>query len=461
MTDLLQQIQSIRIEDFAYALPDERIAKFPVEPRDASKLLLYKKGVIAETHFGNLPEHLTPNSLLVYNNTKVIHARLFFFKGTGARIEIFCLEPLSPADYAQNFQSTESCEWLCLVGNLKKWKQEPLTRELQIQGRKIRFTAERVGIEDKAQRIRFSWKSIEGARLDSGLESIEVAPHLYDGEIAGETSILFGDLLDQAGQLPIPPYLHRETQASDETTYQTVFSRIEGSVAAPTAGLHFTPEVLKNIDEKGILRSEVTLHVGAGTFQPVLSEQMLDHTMHSEFISVDKSFLQNLVKHLGTVTAVGTTSVRTLESLYWFGYRLLAHPEIHPDEWTLDQWYAYGQMNEWEKVKGLIAEGQEAKEQKTETTRQIPTEVALQALINYLDANNLTVFTASTRLLIAPGYQFHVVNAMLTNFHQPNSTLLLLVSAFLGGNEWRKVYDYALQHDFRFLSYGDSSLLLP
>jgi len=422
MTDLLQKIQSIRIEDFAYPLLDERIAKFPVEPRDSSKLLLYQKGVIDETVFANLPEHLKPNSLLVYNNTKVIHARLFFFKGTGARIEIFCLEPLSPADYAQNFQSTESCEWLCLVGNLKKWKQEPLHRELEIKGIKILFTAERVGMEDKAQRIRFTWKSIEGSMLQ------------------------FGDLLDQAGQLPIPPYLNRETQASDETTYQTVFSRIEGSVAAPTAGLHFTPEVLKNIDKKGILRSEVTLHVGAGTFQPVLSEYMLDHTMHSEFISVDITFLQNLLNHLGAVTAVGTTSVRTLESLYWFGYRLLAHPEIHPDEWTLDQWYAYGQMTEWQKM---------------ETIRQIPTNKALQAILDYLAKNDLTVFTASTRLLIAPGYQFHVVNAMLTNFHQPNSTLLLLVSAFLGGENWRTVYDYALEHDFRFLSYGDSSLLQP
>ena len=428
MTNLLRNIQSIRIEDFAYPLPDERIAKFPVQPRDASKLLLYKHGGISETVFGCLPEHLEPNSLLVYNNTKVIHARLFFFKETGARIEIFCLEPLSPADYAQNFQSTEACEWLCLVGNLKKWKNEPLHRSLEVKGSKILFTAERVGSADNAQRIRFSWKSLEGPTLQ------------------------FGDLLEEAGQLPIPPYLNRETQASDETTYQTVFSRIEGSVAAPTAGLHFTPEVLKSIDEKGILRSEVTLHVGAGTFQPVLSEQMLDHTMHSEFISVDKSFLQNLLNHLGTVTAVGTTSVRTLESLYWFGYSLLANPEIHPDDWALDQWYAYEQMKEWQKTD----DGQ-----KTETIRQIPTEVALQALINYLDTNNLTVFTASTRLLIAPGYHFHVVNAMLTNFHQPNSTLLLLVSAFLGGKNWSKVYDYALQHNFRFLSYGDSSLLQP
>jgi S-adenosylmethionine:tRNA ribosyltransferase-isomerase len=422
VTNLLRNIQSIRIEDFAYPLPDERIAKFPVQPRDTSKLLLYKHGSISETVFGNLPEHLEPNSLLVYNNTKVIRARLFFFKETGARIEIFCLEPLSPADYAQNFQSTETCEWLCLVGNLKKWKNEPLHRTLEIKGSKILFTAERVGMEEKAQRIRFSWKSLEGPTLS------------------------FGDLLEEAGQLPIPPYLNRETQASDETTYQTVFSRIEGSVAAPTAGLHFTPEVLKSIDEKGILRSEVTLHVGAGTFQPVLSEQMLDHTMHSEFISVEKHFLKELLKNRGHVTAVGTTSVRTLESLYWFGYRLLAHPEIHPDDWTLDQWYAYGQMTEWQKESTIV---------------EISTEAALRAILDYLDTTNLPVFTASTRLLIAPGYQFHVVNAMLTNFHQPNSTLLLLVSAFLGDDHWRDVYDYALTHDFRFLSYGDSSLLVP
>ncbi|HET9569852.1 MAG TPA: S-adenosylmethionine:tRNA ribosyltransferase-isomerase [Bacteroidales bacterium] len=419
---MLQKIQSIRIEDFAYNLPDERIAKFPVEPRDASKLLLYQKGTLSETTFGNLPEHLESNSLLVYNNTRVIHARLFFFKETGARIEVFCLEPLSPADYAQNFQSTEQCEWLCLVGNLKKWKLEPLHRELVIKDSKILFSAERVGTEDKAQRIRFSWKSLEGPTLN------------------------FGDLLEEAGQLPIPPYLNRETQASDETTYQTVFSRIEGSVAAPTAGLHFTPEVLKNIDEKGIVRSEVTLHVGAGTFQPVLSEFMLNHTMHSEFISVEKEFLQALISHLGSVTAVGTTSVRTLESLYWFGYRLLAHPDRHPDEWTLDQWYAYRQMTEWQKESEI---------------RPIPTIEALEAIMSYLEKNNLPVFTASTRLLIAPGYRFHVVNAMLTNFHQPNSTLLLLVSAFLGGDNWRTVYNYALQHNFRFLSYGDSSLLVP
>jgi S-adenosylmethionine:tRNA ribosyltransferase-isomerase len=425
MSDLLKKIQSIRIEDYAYPLTDERIAKFPVEPRDSSKLLIYRHGNISESTFSQVPEQLEKNSMLVYNNTKVIHARLFFFKGTGARIEIFCLEPLTPADYAQNFQSTESSEWLCLVGNLKKWKQESLHRELEVKGLRIRFTAERVGVEDKAQRIRFSWAALE--KTDS-------------------ESIQFGDLLDQAGQLPIPPYLNRETETSDETTYQTVFSRIEGSVAAPTAGLHFTPDVLHRIDEKNILRSEVTLHVGAGTFQPVLSEQMLGHTMHSEFISVDKNLILQLIDHLGHITAVGTTSVRTLESLYWFGYRLFLHPHRHPDEWTLDQWYAYGQMSEWEKENEL---------------QKLPADKALQAILCYLDENNTEVFTASTRLLIAPGYEFHIVSAMLTNFHQPNSTLLLLVSAFLGGEEWRKVYDYALKNSFRFLSYGDSSLLIP
>lgn len=430
MKDLLEKIKSIRIEDYAYPLEEERIAKFPVEPRDASKLLLYKKGILSETTFRNLPDHLEEKGMLVYNNTRVIHARLFFHKETGARIEIFCLEPLTPADYAQNFQAGESCEWLCMVGNLKKWKKEQLKRELSVKGKRIQFIAEKLETENKAHRIRFTWHEIKGS----------------DNQATQEGSLLFGDLLEAAGQLPIPPYLNRATETTDEVSYQTVFSRIEGSVAAPTAGLHFTPEVLSAIDRKGILRTEVTLHVGAGTFQPVLSEQIEDHIMHSEFISVDRDFIQTLIHHLGHVTAVGTTSVRTLESLYWFGYKLIRSPEIHPDEWTLDQWYAYKQMTAIESAPNPV---------------KIETSDALQALIKYLDQNGLDVFTASTRLLIAPGFRFHIVNAMLTNFHQPNSTLLLLVSAFLGGEEWKKIYDYALNHQFRFLSYGDSSLLVP
>jgi S-adenosylmethionine:tRNA ribosyltransferase-isomerase len=427
MNKLLEKIKSIRIEDYAYPLEDDRIAKFPVEPRDSSKLLLYKKGVVSQTVFKDLPQHLEKAGMLVYNNTKVIHARLFFHKETGARIEIFCLEPLTPADYAQNFQATESCEWLCLVGNLKKWKKEILERELIVDGKKIQFFAERLETENKAHRIRFTWKEIEAAE-----------------------QIRFGDLLEAAGQLPIPPYLNRETKDSDEVSYQTVFSRIEGSVAAPTAGLHFTPEVLNAIDQKNILRREVTLHVGAGTFQPVLSEKIQDHTMHSEFISVEQDFINELIQYQGHITAVGTTSVRTLESLYWFGYKLIQNPEIHPDEWTLDQWYAYKQMGAIDNANAT-----------SKSNQRIKPEDALQAIINYLDKNELDLFTASTRLLIAPGYQFNIVNAMLTNFHQPNSTLLLLVSAFLGGGAWKKVYHYALENNFRFLSYGDSSLLLP
>ncbi|HEY5500231.1 MAG TPA: S-adenosylmethionine:tRNA ribosyltransferase-isomerase [Bacteroidales bacterium] len=421
---MLEKIKTIRIEDYAYPLEEERIAKFPVEPRDSSKLLLYKNGLLTETVFSDLPNHLEEKGLLVYNNTRVIHARLFFHKETGARIEIFCLEPLTPADYAQNFQATESCEWLCMVGNLKKWKKEKLERELLVNGKRILLTAEKRETENKAHRIRFTWHETDNL----------------------SNPILFGDLLETAGQLPIPPYLNRNTEATDEVSYQTVFARIEGSVAAPTAGLHFTPEVLAAIDQKNILRTEVTLHVGAGTFQPVLSREISDHIMHSEFISVDRDFLVTLIHHLGHITAVGTTSVRTLESLYWFGYKLIRSPEIHPDEWTLDQWYAYKQ---------LMAVESSAKNIKVETID------ALKALINYLDQNKLDVFTASTQLLIAPGFEFHVVKAMLTNFHQPNSTLLLLVSAFLGREEWKKVYDYARSHQFRFLSYGDSSLLVP
>ncbi len=422
-SNLSEKIKSIKIEDYRYDLKDERIAKFPVAPRDSSKLLLYDKGKISETIFRNLPDYLEDGSLLVYNNTKVIHARLIFFKETGAKIEIFCLEPISPADYAQNFQSHQSCEWLCLVGNLKKWKNGSLERTIEVKGKKVLFSAEFIETKEKAHIIKFRWSS----------------------DYADE-NILFSDLIETAGQLPIPPYLNRDTVESDEVTYQTVFSKIEGSVAAPTAGLHFTDEVLDAIDKKGIIRSEVTLHVGAGTFQPVMSQQMLGHTMHSEFISVDRDFLTLLITKLGHVSAVGTTSVRTLESLYWFGYKMITSKENSPEEWTLDQWYAYEQMSD---------------DQKHNAVSEISTNDALNAIIDYLDANRTDTFTASTRLLIAPGYVFHVVNTMITNFHQPKSTLLLLVSAFIGDEKWKDIYTYALEHDFRFLSYGDSSLLRP
>ena len=409
---LLDKVKNISIKDFSYDLPDARIAKYPVDPRDHSQLLLYRDGEISRSQFRNLPQYLPENSLLVYNNTKVIRARMFFRKETGAQIEIFCLEPLMPADYAQNFQAQGSCEWLCLVGNLKKWKGGKLHRQLSLNGQDVVFSAEHVGVEDKAQRIRFSWTPAE---------------------------IPFGDLLEQAGQIPIPPYLNRESQQSDERSYQTVYSRIEGSVAAPTAGLHFTPAVLQSIDDKQIKRQEVTLHVSASTFQPVKSEQMDGHPMHLEFISVEASLIEDLLKYEGRITAVGTTSVRTLESLYWFGVHLLESNTMQSNSveesvWTLHQWYPY------------------------EDHQDYSMQQALQALLDDMRAKGETQFTASTRLLIAPGYTFRVISDIITNFHQPQSTLLLLVSAYVG-EDWRKIYDYAMANDFRFLSYGDSSLL--
>ncbi|MBO5769029.1 MAG: S-adenosylmethionine:tRNA ribosyltransferase-isomerase [Bacteroidales bacterium] len=409
---LLDKVKNISIKDFSYDLPDARIAKYPVDPRDHSQLLLYRDGEISRSQFKNLPQYLPENSLLVYNNTKVIRARMFFRKETGAQIEIFCLEPLMPADYAQNFQAQGSCEWLCLVGNLKKWKGGKLHRQLSLNGQDVVFSAEHVGVEDKAQRIRFSWTPAE---------------------------IPFGDLLEQAGQIPIPPYLNRESQQSDERSYQTVYSRIEGSVAAPTAGLHFTTAVMQSIDEKQIKRQEVTLHVSASTFQPVKSEQMDGHPMHLEFISVEASLIEDLLKYEGRIAAVGTTSVRTLESLYWFGVHLLESNTMQSNSveesvWTLHQWYPY------------------------EDHQDYSMQQALQALLDDMRAKGETQFTASTRLLIAPGYTFRVVSDIITNFHQPQSTLLLLVSAYVG-EDWRKIYDYAMANDFRFLSYGDSSLL--
>ena len=402
----------IRISEFNYPLPDERIAKFPLPVRDQSKLLLYRHGEVTEDIFTSLPDYLPANSLMIFNNTKVIQARLHFHKETGALIEVFCLEPVQPNDYALNFQQTEHAAWLCMIGNLKKWKEGALKREITVKGKPLTLTAERGACHGTSHWVEFRCNNPE---------------------------ITFADILEVFGELPIPPYLNRETQESDKETYQTVYSKIKGSVAAPTAGLHFTPRVLDALREKGVALEELTLHVGAGTFKPVKSEEIEGHEMHTEYISVNRSTLEKLVAHEGKAIAVGTTSVRTLESLYHIGVTLLHNPNATEEDLHVKQWQPYETALE---------------------TAATPAVDALQAIIAYLDRHHMETLHSSTQIIIAPGYEYRIVKAMVTNFHQPQSTLLLLVSAFLHG-DWRKIYDYALAHDFRFLSYGDSSLLIP
>ena len=417
----------IHISDYNYPLPDERIAKFPIARRDHSKLLLYKHGEVGEDMFYNLPNYLPEGALMVFNNTKVIQARMHFRKvnadgeHTGALIEVFLLEPADPSDYELMFQTTGHCTWYCLVGNLKKWKEGPLTRELRIKNLELRVTATRGEIHGTSHRIDFSWEPSVAGDLQS-------------------PAISFAEIIDAMGELPIPPYLNRATQESDKTTYQTVYSKIKGSVAAPTAGLHFTPEVLQAIDAHGIDREELTLHVGAGTFKPVKSEEIEGHEMHTEFISVRRETIAKLIRHEGQAIAVGTTSVRTLESLYYMGLKVLRNPNLTEDRLHVSQWEPYEIVNSEKRIVNRVE--------------------ALQALLDWMDARHLEVLHSSTQIIIAPGYDYKIVKMLVTNFHQPQSTLLLLVSAFVKG-DWRQIYDYALSHDFRFLSYGDSSLLIP
>ena len=408
-TRMKEDPKHIHISEYNYPLPDERIAKFPLAVRDQSKLLVYRHGEVSEDVFTSLPDYLPKGSLMVFNNTKVIQARLHFRKGTGALIEVFCLEPIQPNDYVLNFQQTEHAAWLCMIGNLKKWKDGALKREMTVKGFPITLTATRGECRGTSHWIDFSWDNPE---------------------------VTFADILEVFGELPIPPYLNRDTEESDKETYQTVYSKIKGSVAAPTAGLHFTPRVLEALQEKGIDLEELTLHVGAGTFKPVKSEEIEGHEMHTEYISVNRATIKKLIDHDGCAVAVGTTSVRTLESLYHIGVTLAENPDATEEELHVKQWQPYEKYD------------------------QIPPVVALQKILGYLDRNGLEALHSSTQIIIAPGYQYKIVKAMVTNFHQPQSTLLLLVSAFVKGN-WRTIYDYALAHDFRFLSYGDSSLLIP
>ena len=405
-----QDPKHIHISEFDYPLPDERIAKFPLPVRDQSKLLVYRHGQVSENVFTSLPDYIPAGELMVFNNTKVIQARLHFRKETGALIEVFCLEPILPADYALNFQQTEHVAWLCMIGNLKKWKEGVLRREMMVKGRPLTLTAERGECRGTSHWVDFRWDNPE---------------------------VTFADILEVFGELPIPPYLNRATQESDKVTYQTVYSKIKGSVAAPTAGLHFTSRVLDALRDKGADLEELTLHVGAGTFKPVKSEEIEGHEMHTEYISVSRSTIEKLIAHGGKAIAVGTTSVRTLESLYHIGVTLLKHPDASEEELPVRQWQPY------------------------EMEEDAPTSVeALSALLVYLDRHGLEALHTSTQIIIAPGYDYRIVKAMVTNFHQPKSTLLLLVSAFVQG-DWRAIYDYALAHGFRFLSYGDSSLLIP
>ena len=406
---MIMDTKHIKISDYNYPLPDERIAKFPIAQRDHSKLLLYKHGEVGEDVFYNLPKYLPSGALMIFNNTKVIQARIHFRKETGALIEVFLLEPAAPTDYELMFQTTSTCSWLCMVGNLKKWKEGVLKRDFEIKDENLTLVAERIKEQGTSQLVKFTWDN---------------------------ANITFADILETVGELPIPPYLNRETQESDKETYQTVYSKIKGSVAAPTAGLHFTESVLKDLDDHGIDREELTLHVGAGTFKPVKSKEIENHEMHTEYISVHRSTLEKLIRHEGKAIAVGTTSVRTLESLYYIGIRLSKYPEATEEELHINQWESY------------------------DTNPTMLAVDSIKEILSYLDRNGLNALHTSTQIIIAPGYKYKIVKMLITNFHQPQSTLLLLVSAFVNG-DWHKIYDYALAHDFRFLSYGDSSLLIP
>ena len=406
----MDQVQHISILNYTYSLPDKKIATYALEKRDHSRLLIWNNGVISDEQFFNLPEYLPAESMLVFNNTRVIRARLFFRKETGAKIEIFCLEPLVPGDYALSFSRTESCRWKCIIGNLKKWKDEVLVQSLIISGKPVNFRAEKIRpLPNNSFEIGFSWDNAQ---------------------------INFAELLEHSGNIPIPPYLNRESEEIDLTSYQTIYSRIKGSVAAPTAGLHFTPAVFESLEKKRIDCEEITLHVGAGTFQPVKSATIGGHDMHSEHFILTRDLIERLANFKGKIIAVGTTSVRTLESLYFIGCKVIENPGINPDQLTVNQWEPY-QLSD-----------------PAYSRRD-----SFNALSAYLSHHHLAELSSSTQVIILPGYEFKVISGMVTNFHQPQSTLLLLIAAFLG-DDWRKIYDHALNHNYRFLSYGDSNLYL-
>ncbi|HMG83767.1 MAG TPA: S-adenosylmethionine:tRNA ribosyltransferase-isomerase [Ferruginibacter sp.] len=400
------------IADFTYSLPDEKIAAFPLAQRDASKLLIYKNDTITESRYKQIADHLPNNSLLIFNNTKVIQARLLFQKPTGGNIEIFCLEPYEVLnEYTTVMNKTGSVKWKCMIGGVSKWKEGLLTKELKIKNEKLGIKAELIEKLSDAYVVKFSW-----------------VPEQYS----------FAEILEFIGEIPLPPYIKRKPEDEDKERYQTIYAAHDGSVAAPTAGLHFTPEIFSSLQQKNIATDYVTLHVGAGTFKPVKAAIMQDHEMHAEWIDVSIATIHNIIANLAnTIVATGTTSLRTIESLYWLGVKTILDPAIIYDKLIIDQWDVYD---------GPLA------------NTNYSSGEALTALTIWMKKNNAERLVTKTQVLIAPGYKFKIAKILITNFHQPQSTLLLLVAAVIGDN-WKKVYDYALQNDFRFLSYGDGSLL--
>jgi S-adenosylmethionine:tRNA ribosyltransferase-isomerase len=407
--------KNLEIKDFDYDLPDEKIAKHPLQERDKSKLLIYNKGIIQEDIFSNIADHLPKDSLIIFNNTKVVEARLLFKKTSGTTIEIFCLEPADVyADITTAMLQHKKVLWNCLVGNAKKWRDEILVKAIVLNNRTIELSAKKINRQNENFKIEFFWN---------------------------DDTLSFAEILHLAGVIPLPPYLHRDAEKDDAERYQTVYAKYDGSVAAPTAGLHFTDEVFKKLAAKNIERDFVTLHVGAGTFKPVKTETIEAHQMHSEFFEVEATLIEKIIQQSNkSIIAVGTTTLRTLESLYWMGIKIRETPnvkrerEITVEDISIHQWDAYD-LN----------------------ATNISVKDSLQALLRWMKENNLNKLIAKTQIIIAPPYKLKVANALITNFHQPKSTLLLLVAAIIG-NDWKKVYDYALQHNFRFLSYGDSNL---
>ena len=398
----------IDLKEYDYDLPEKKIAQYPLEERDGSRLLIFKNNNISEDIFRNIDNHIPPGSLLVFNNTKVIRARLIFRKESGARIEVLCLEPLSPGDYEMSFSSKNNVEWKCLIGNVRKWKDQIISATFSSNGKHFKLLAEKIIPEGDAWRIRFSWDAHD---------------------------LTFGDVVESMGHVPLPPYLNRPDEAQDIIRYQTIYAQVNGSVAAPTAGLHFTKDVIKKLLIKDIKTTQLTLHVGAGTFQPVKSDNILEHQMHSEHFFISAGTIEMILKHTGSVLAIGTTSVRTIESLYWLGIKLMDNPLTSPDALYLGQWEAYSLKN------------------------NLQASQSLETILLWMQRNKLTHLHAPTRTIIIPGYDFKITKGMVTNFHQPKSTLLLLISAWVG-KDWKRIYNFALDNDFRFLSYGDSSLLL-